>query len=437
MPQPFYNWYLAGRDYLESGDFQWDIGALIAILAVSYLLSMILKGTLYRRLEKVPLKWVQETLVPACAYVTMPAVFVLLSAVLKSGLAKQGINELLLAPAFSLGVAWFLLRVLHCLTEEIFWRRVVGFIIITATLLQMAGLLSLTADMLKSIGFQVGEFEFNLFRLLQGAAVVMLLLWISFRISGLVDAHLHRLPDVSPSLEVLFSKITKIGLVGISLLIGFTTVGLNLSSLAIFGGAIGLGLGFGLQKAISNLISGVILLLDKSIKPGDVISLHQTYGWINKLSARYVSVITRDGLEHLIPNEDLITNRVENWSFSDTNIRLRAPIGVSYNCDLRQAVQLCLDAALSCPRVLEDPAPKCHIKDFGDNGIKLELRFWIPDPSNGVTNIKSMVYREIWDRFREHGIEIPYPQRELHLRSGLPLEVDPDKNDGKTSGLDA
>lgn len=430
MPQPIYNWYLAGKDYLVSGDFQWDIGALIVILAVSYLLSGILKGTLYRRLGKVPLKWVRDTLVPACAYVTMPAVFVLLSAVLKSGLAKQGINEIFLAPAFSLGVAWFLLRVLNCLTEEIFWRRVGGFLIITATLLQMAGLLSLTADMLKSIGFQLGEFDFNLFRLLQGAAVVILLLWISFRISGFVDTHLHRLPDVSPSLEVLFSKITKIGLVGISLVIGLTTVGLNLSSLAIFGGAIGLGLGFGLQKAISNLISGVILLLDKSIKPGDVISLHQTYGWINKLSARYVSVITRDGLEHLIPNEDLITNRVENWSFSNTNIRLRAPILVSYACDVRKAIQLCLDSAYACPRVLNEPAPKCHLKEFGDNGIKLELRFWIEDPSNGVTNIKSMVYKEIWDRFLEHGIEIPYPQRDLHLRSGLPLAVDLEKNGG-------
>ena len=393
----------------------------MAILAISYFLSTILKGTVYRRLGRVPLPWVRDTFVPACTYVTMPAVFVLLSAVLRSELTKQGINEMLLAPAFSLSVAWFLLRLVHCLTEEIFWRRVLGTIIILATLLQMAGLLSLTADLLKSIGFQLGEFEINLFRVLQSAALVMLLLWISFRISALVDAHLHRLPDVSPSMEVLFSKITRIGLVVMSLVIGFTTVGFNLSSLAIFGGALGVGIGFGLQKAISNLISGVILLLDKSIKPGDVISLNQTFGWINKLSARYVSVITRDGLEHLIPNEELIINRVENWSFSDTNIRLRAPVGVSYDCDIRQAAQLCIEAAESCPRVLEDPAPKCHVTNFGDNAVDLELRFWISDPTNGVTNIKSMVYRHIWDRFHEHGIKIPYPQRDLHLRSSQPL----------------
>ncbi|MBC9866864.1 MAG: mechanosensitive ion channel, partial [Opitutae bacterium] len=189
-------------------------------------------------------------------------------------------------------------------------------------------------------------------------------------------------------------------------------------------------LGFGLQKVISILISGVILLLVKSIKPGDVISLNQTYGWINKLSARYVSVITRDGLEHLIPNEDLITNRVENWSFSDPKIRLRAPIGVSYDCDLRKAQELCLEAAMACPRVLNDPAPRCHVRGFGDNWVDLELRFWIPDPSKGVTNIKSMVYLEIWDRFLQHGIEIPFPQRDLHLRSGRSIEVGPERNGG-------
>ena len=417
MRETFYNWYITFVDYIISGDIQWDVGALLAILAVSYFLSTILKGTVYRRLSQVPLAWVRDNIVPALTYVTMPAVFIVLSAVLRSGLTKQGINEMMLEPAFSVGVAWFLLRLMHCLTEEIFWRRVVGTIIVLATFLQIVGLLSLTADILKSIGFQLGEFDLNLFRVLQSAALVMALLWVSFRISSMVDAHLHRLPDVSPSMEVLFSKITRIGLVVVSLVIGFTTVGFNLSSLAIFGGALGVGIGFGLQKAISNLISGVILLLDKSIKPGDVISLNQTFGWINKLSARYVSVITRDGLEHLIPNEELIINRVENWSFSDTNIRLRAPLGVSYDCDIRQAAQLCIEAAESCPRVLDDPAPKCHVINFGDSSVDLELRFWITDPTNGVTNIKSMVYKQIWDRFHEQGIKIPYPQRDLHLRS--------------------
>jgi small-conductance mechanosensitive channel len=217
---------------------------------------------------------------------------------------------------------------------------------------------------------------------------------------------------------VLFAKILKVILISLSIIIGLNSFGIQLSSLTVLGGAVGLGIGFGLQKVISNLISGVILLLDKSIKPGDVISIGETYGWINKLSARYVSVITRDGRETLIPNENLITNQVENWSFSDTQVRLRAPIGISYNADVRKAIGLTIQAALNIDRVLRNPAPKCLVKGFGDNSVDLELRFWIKDPANGVANIKSMVYLEIWDLFHEHNIEIPYPQRDIHIKSG-------------------
>ena len=239
---------------------------------------------------------------------------------------------------------------------------------------------------------------------------------------------MHRMPNITPSMEVLFSKILKVVLISLSIVIGLNSFGIQLSSLTVLGGAIGLGLGFGLQKVISNLISGVILLLDKSIKPGDVISIGDTYGWINKLSARYVSVITRDGRENLIPNENLITNEVENWSFSDTKVRLRSPVGISYDADVRKAIELCKQAATNCERVLKDPAPQCPVKGFGDNSVDLELRFWIADPAKGVTNIKSMVYLEIWDLFHEHDIEIPFPQRDIHIRGGDPLKVQMENN---------
>ena len=194
-----------------------------------------------------------------------------------------------------------------------------------------------------------------------------------------------------------------------------------LQRLTLLGGAIGVGIGFGLQKVVSNLVSGLILLLDRSIKPGDVIEIDGTYGWINSLRARYASVITRDGKEHLIPNEDLITSKVVNWSFSDKNVRVRVPIGISYEADPRQAVDLCLDAARSAPRVLNDPEPRCLVMGFGDNSVNLQLRFWIDDPSNGVGNIRSKVLLAVWDRFQEEGIEIPFPQRDVRVR-GLSSE---------------
>ena len=201
-----------------------------------------------------------------------------------------------------------------------------------------------------------------------------------------------------------------------AILITIGSVGIDLTALAVIGGAVGFGIGFGLQKVFSNLISGVILLMDKSIKPGDVITVENTYGWVNKLGARYVSIITRDGIEHLIPNETLITQPVSSWTHSDSNTRLRIPIGVHYSTDLELAIRLGIEAAQSQPRVLADPTPRCLVKGFGESAIDLEIRFWIKDADSGVSNIKSAVILEAWRLFQEHGIKIPYPQRDLNLK---------------------
>ena len=161
----------------------------------------------------------------------------------------------------------------------------------------------------------------------------------------------------------------------------------------------------------------MILLLDRSVKPGDVIAVGGTYGWIDSLGARYVSVVTRDGIEHLIPNEELIANRVENWSYSNNLVRLKTPIGIAYDADVHQAMMLCLDAARATARVLAEPAPVCLLSGFGDSSVDLELRFWIRDPTAGTANVKSDVLLNVWERFHDHGIEIPLPQRDLHIKT--------------------
>ena len=216
-------------------------------------------------------------------------------------------------------------------------------------------------------------------------------------------------------MQVLTAKLAKVVLLTLAVVVALNAVGIDLTAFAVFSGAIGVGVGFGLQKVVSNLISGVILLLDRSIKPGDVIEIAGTYGWITRLNARFVSVSTRDGIEHLIPNEDLITQRVTNWSYSDDRVRLHVAVGIGYLCDVREAMRLCVEAAKAVKRVLETPAPICLLKAFGDSSIDLELRFWIRDPRNGTANIRSEVMLGIWDSFREHGIEFPYPQRDIHL----------------------
>ena len=222
---------------------------------------------------------------------------------------------------------------------------------------------------------------------------------------------------LSPSVQVLLSRLGTLFLFSAVVVLILTYLGLDLTFLALFGGALGLGLGFGLQKIFANLVSGFILLADKSIKPGDVIQLGDKYGWINFLGSRYISVITRKGTEHLIPNEHLITSEVINWSYSNNLVRLDVPVGVAYNADLEKAKDLMLEAAAVTKRILKDPGPSCHLSSFGDNAVNLELRVWIDDPQNGLGSVKSDLQWGIWRRFREHGIEMPFPQRDVYLKS--------------------
>jgi small-conductance mechanosensitive channel len=420
--------YQSALDYISSPGFLWEGGTILAVLLVSVILAAILKKTLYKKLGAFPSPWVANSLVPAFAALTMPAAYVLIYAMVKGNIISRGIDDVLLSPASNLAIGWFLIVLVNRMTQEPFWQKLLGTIIVVITLLGITELLDPTANALQAIQFPVGSPPITLLGVIKGLFMLLFFVWISIRLSGAAESQMHKMPNITPSMEVLFAKILKVVLISLALTMGLQSLGIPLSSLTVLGGAIGLGLGFGLQKVISNLISGVILLLDKSIKPGDVISIGETYGWINKLSARYVSVITRDGRENLIPNENLITNEVENWSFSDTKVRLRAPIGISYDADVRQAMELCKQAALNCDRVLSNPAPQCPIKGFGDNSVDIELRFWISDPAKGVTNIKSAVYLEVWDLFHEHNIEIPYPQRDIHIRTGGSLPAtDPPK----------
>ena len=320
----------------------------------------------------------------------------------------------------SVASAWAVTRFLSVLIKGRAWIRLIAVIVFTVAILSVSNLLQPTVKVLNGLKFPVGEKPISALNLLNGIGILLGLLWGTSVLSRIVEKRVKVLPNVPPSLQVLLAKLVRMALIFFSILVALTTVGLDLSSFAILGGAIGVGIGFGLQKVVSNLVSGLVLLLDRSIKPGDVIEIDQTYGWINSLRARYASVITRDGKEHLIPNEDLITNKVINWSFSHKNVRVRVPIGISYNADPREAIELCLDAAKAEPRVISDPEPRCLLRGFGENSIELELRFWIADPSNGVGNMRSAVLLGIWDRFKEAGISIPYPQRDIHLRSASP-----------------
>ena len=268
---------------------------------------------------------------------------------------------------------------------------------------------------LDDVALTIGEFRLSVLTVLTALVVVGALLTMARLVSTTTAATIRKNEDISPSMQVLAVKGVQILLYGLAFFIGVRAVGIDLTGLAVLSGAIGVGLGFGLQKVVSNLVSGVIILLDKSIKPGDVISLGETFGWIQTLGARYASVVTRDGKEYLIPNEDLITGQVVNWSHSNDFVRLDIYFGTAYSDDPHVVRKLAVDAAKGVDRVLSYKAPVCHIVGFGDSSVDYILRFWIKDPTGGLTNIRGNVYLALWDAFKENDISIPFPQREVKI----------------------
>ncbi len=243
--------------------------------------------------------------------------------------------------------------------------------------------------------------------------------WLICKLSHLI---LKRITKFDSTQQLLAEKLISMGVWAMAILIGIDMLGIDLTALAVFSGAFGLAIGFGLQKTFGNLIAGIILLMDRSIKPGDVIAVadqagNSTFGQIRKIGIRAVSVTTRDQREYLIPNENLMVNQVENWSYSSKTVRMQVPVGISYSCDIKQAEELMLEAVGSVDRILKVPSPTVWLDAYGDSSVNFVIQSWIRDPEDGVGNIKSQVLKKLWDLFQENGIEIPFPQRDLNLRS--------------------
>lgn len=317
----------------------------------------------------------------------------------------------------SLLSAWLLIKLATLLIRNQTIANIIVLVAWGVAALNIFGLLAPTLTFLDSWAVNIGQTRLSPLTAIKVGVGLWIALWLANGLSDLLEKRLARSQSVSPSVRVLTAKVSRILFIAAAILITLTELGIDLTAFAVFSGALGVGLGFGLQKIFSNLVSGIILLMDHSIKPGDVISLGTAYGWINHLGARYTSVITRDGIEYLIPNEEMITQRVENWSFSDNLVRLRLPIDISYKSDPRLAINLCVEAAQMVPRVLLDPEPRCLLTRFADSSLTLELRFWINDPANGRGSVISDILLNVWDAFAENGVEIPYPQRDLHLKS--------------------
>jgi small-conductance mechanosensitive channel len=291
-----------------------------------------------------------------------------------------------------------------------------------ALLARAVGGLKPITDTLNRVGFTAGETRISLLTVLQVLVTLVALYAVVKLLNRIVGHSIHRATGLDATQQLLGQKLASVAILIAAFFIGIDLLGIDLTALAVFSGAFGLAVGFGLQKTFGNLIAGIILLMDRSIKPGDVIVVGESFGNVTKIGVRAVSIVTRDGKEHLIPNENLMTQEVENWSYSSRDVRVHIPVGVAYDCDLPLAQKLMIQAATEARRVMKNRPPKVWLVAFGESSVDHEILVWISDPEQGVGSVRSEILNRVWELFRENKIDLPFPQRDLHIKDwpGMP-----------------
>jgi small-conductance mechanosensitive channel len=329
----------------------------------------------------------------------------------------------LLAVCAKLALAWLAIRLITSVIRNQFLVRLVSLSAWLVAALSIIGQLDPAINALDSVSIVLGGLRLTPLLLIQLAVLLVVALWLSNLASNFIEGRIAQSGDLTPSVQVLLVKMIRLGLMVFAVAVAMSAVGINLSALAIFSGAAGVGIGFGLQKIVANFISGIILLADKSVKPGDLVTIGDSSGRISAMKTRYISVAAGDGREFLIPNEDLVTQKVTNWTYTDKNTLVKVIFGTNYDADPRLVCKLALEVAAAAPRATKGKPPNCILTEFAEAGMKFALTFWIGDP-DGMDNVKSEVMLALWDVFKREGIKVPYPVRELRIQGGaLPVET--------------
>lgn len=407
-------------------DVFWSEGTLLQVVLIA--VATLIGAIIYRALNSKIINAIENTNVPTAVRPVIrnlgKLLFPILTLmVLSIGVQIMSIETIGLGTGLARGIikviiAWIAIRIAVQFISNRPIRNLFAFTIWTIAALSIFGILEQTMATLDSFAFSVGDFRLSALAVIKSIILIFALLYFALFSSKFAERRIFQIKSLTRSSQVLIAKTTRITLIVFALLIGITSAGIDLSLFAVFGGAIGLGIGFGLQKGISNLFSGMLLLLDQSIKPGDVIEIPDigTFGWVNDMAARYTEIVTRDNKSFLIPNEDFITQRVVNWSHGNSLIRLEVEFGVSYNDDPHKVRELAVEATKGChERVCDTPEPVCHLTEFGDSSLNFKLRFWIKDAEAGITNIRGAVMLALWDIFKENDIAIPFPHREVFI----------------------
>jgi small-conductance mechanosensitive channel len=416
-----FNWVDAELLTIDAGiQFGLIVAALVPAALFGPRLRVVIQEGLGNRFQHPALR----RFVHALATLSVPIALYLALTVVRIALGSAGRPVEWVAGALALMNAWILVRMVTLVIQSQFWSRLAFFVVWPIAALDAFGVLGPVVEQMRELAIPLGRsddgepMDISLFDIVRTLFYFGLLFWAANLLSRLIQARIQQIEELSPSLKALLGKVLNVVMPMIALLIAFQIVGFNLATLAVFSGAVGLGVGLGLQRIVANFVAGFTLIADKSIKPGDVIEIDGTMGWVTGMQSRYVALRTRDGTELLIPNDRFMSEGVVNWSRSDRVVRLHAPFGVAYGTeDLELVQKLAAEAAQEVPRVVSAPAPVCNLVGFGDSSVEFDLRFWIRDPQAGLANVRSQVFMGIWRRLREHDIRIPFPQRDVHIRS--------------------
>lgn len=410
-------------------DFAIQVGVILAAFLIGMSVRSMIRPWLQDKINNLKIPFRVAEVLRNLTKLIMPTIALIIVAIGNAIALAQELNNGFMDPIAKLLGAWIVIRILVQLIQNKFMRQSAALVIWSIAALSIFGILDDTTAALDSLGINFGDVRISALTVIKGILALFAVIYIATILANVADRQINKISSLTPSSRVLLTKISRVFLMVSALLIGITTAGIDLSLLAVFSGAVGLGIGFGLQKGVSNLFSGMMLLLDQSIKPGDIIELPSsdgagsTFGWVNHLGARYTEIVTRDNKSFLVPNEDFITQKVVNWSHGNTLVRVQTKFGVHYNSDPREVKRIAEEAVVTaCDRVVSTPEPVCWLIEFGDSSLNFTLRYWIEDAQKGVTNTKGMVMMALWEAFTENGIQIPYPQREIYIHEASKLE---------------
>jgi small-conductance mechanosensitive channel len=405
--------------------FYLQLGLVMAAAGIAFAVGATIRSRVdLKSLDKswpIPLRVFMRVLVGSASTAVFAALMIAARLIMAASTWPS--RSYLLSVAAKLAVAWLIIRLVTSVIRNASLVRLVSLAAWLVAALSIVGQLDPVVDALDSVAIVLGGLRLTPLLLIKLGVLLIAALWLTNIASNFVESRITRSSDLTPSLQVLLVKMIRVGLMVFAVAVALSAVGINLSALAIFSGAAGVGIGFGLQKIVANFISGIILLVDKSVKPGDLVTIGDSTGRISAMKTRYISVAAGDGREFLIPNEDLVTQKVTNWTYTDKNTLVKVNFGTNYDADPQLVCKFAIETVAGAPRALKNKPPNCILTEFAESGMKFSLTFWIADP-DGMDNVKSDVMLALWDTFRRENIKVAYPVREILVRGGaLPVET--------------